>query len=77
MIKKLNNHLDKIIDKSNSFEDQIKLFKKVENLSQYWYINVYNDKELKFKKIKIKLAHLSNIIDESYLNKYLVIHLKY
>ena len=55
MTKKLNNHLDKIIDKSNSFEDQIKLFKKVENLSQYWYINVYNDKELKFKKIKLKL----------------------
>ena len=27
-IKKLNDHLDKIIDKSKSFEDQIKLIKK-------------------------------------------------
>ena len=28
MIKKLNDCLDKIIDKSKSLEDQIKLFKK-------------------------------------------------
>ena len=48
MIKKLNNHLDEIIDKSKSFEDQIKLLKKVKNLNQYWCIKHYNDKELKF-----------------------------
>ena len=28
IIKKLNDHLDEIIDKSKSFEDQIKLIKK-------------------------------------------------
>ena len=56
--------MDKIIDKSKSFEDQIKLFKKVENLNEYWFINDYGDKELKFKIFKLKLADLSNIIDE-------------
>ena len=30
-MKKLNDHLDEIIDKSKSFEDQIKSIKKVEN----------------------------------------------
>ena len=64
MIKKLNDYLDKIIDKSKSFEDQIKLFKKVENLNEYWFIDDYGDKELKFKIFKLRLAHLSNIIDE-------------
>ena len=34
IIKKLNDHLDKIIDKSKSFEDQIKSIKKVENLNE-------------------------------------------
>ena len=63
-IKILNNQLDKIIDKSKSFEDQIKLFKKVENLFGYGRINDYNDKELKFKKFKLKFACLSNFIDE-------------
>ena len=64
MIKKLNNHLDEMIDKSKSFEDQIKLLKKVENLNEYWDINNYGDKELKFKIFKLKFANLSNIIDE-------------
>ena len=31
-IKKLNDYFDKIIDKSKSFEDQIKSLKKVENM---------------------------------------------
>ena len=63
-IKKLNDHLDEIIDKSKSFEDQIKSIKKVENLEEYYFINNLDDKELKFKIFKLKLAHLSNIIDE-------------
>ena len=62
--KKLNDHLDKIIDKSKSFEDQIKSIKKVENLDEYYFINDFGDKELKFKIFKLKLAHLSNEIDE-------------
>ena len=64
VIKKLNDHLDKIIDKSKSFEDQIKSIKKVENLDEYYFINDFGDKELKFKIFKLKLAHLSNEIDE-------------
>ena len=61
--KTLNDHLDKIIDKSKSFEDQIKSIKKVKNLDDYYRVNDFDDKELKFKMFKLKLAHLSNIID--------------
>ena len=75
MIKILNNSLDEIIDKSKSFEDQIKLLKKVENLDVHWHINDCGDKELKFKIFKIRLAILSNITEKSYLNKYLTINL--
>ena len=46
-MKKLNDYFDKMIDKSKSFEDQIELLKKVENLNQYCSINDFNDKELK------------------------------
>ena len=65
IIKKLNDYLDEIIDKSKSFEDQIKSIKKVENLEEYYFINDFGDKELKFKIFKLKLAHLSNEIDEN------------
>ena len=64
MIKKLNDSLEEIIYKTKSFEDQIKLLKKVEGLSEYWHIKDYGDKELKFKIFKLRLAHMSNIIDE-------------
>ena len=63
-IKKLNDYLDKIIDKSKSFEDQIKSLEKVENLGEYYFINDFDDKELESKIFKLKLAHLSNIIDK-------------
>ena len=64
IIKRVNYVLDKIIDKSKSFEDQIKSIRKVENLGEYYFIKNYDDKELKFKIFKLRLAHLSNIIDE-------------
>ena len=64
MIKQLNYSLDKIIDKSKSFEDQIKSIRKIKNLDDYYYVNDFGDKELKFKIFKLKLAHLSNEIDE-------------
>ena len=63
-IKKLNDHLDKIIDKSKLFEDQIESLEKVENLEEYYFINDFDDKELESKIFKLKLAHLSNIIDK-------------
>ena len=61
-IKNLNDHLDKIIDKSKSFEDQIESLEKVENLYNYYTINDFDDKELEFKIFKLKLAYLSKII---------------
>ena len=63
-IKELNDYLDEIIDKSKSFEDQIKSIRKVKNLSEYWFSNDWGDKELKFKYFKLKLAHISNEIDK-------------
>ena len=62
--EKINDHLDKIIDKSKSFEDQIESLEKVENLEEYYFINNFDDKELRSKIFKIKLAHQSNIIDK-------------
>ena len=62
-IENLNNTLDEIIDKSKSFEDQIKSLK-IENLEEYWHFNDFDDKDLKFKYFKLKLAHLSNFIDK-------------
>ena len=55
--EKINDHLDKIIDKSKSFEDQIESLEKVENLEEYYFINNFDDKELRSKIFKIKLAH--------------------
>ena len=70
IIKKLNDHLDKIIDKSKSFEDQIKSIRKIENLyDDYYYLNNFGDKELKFKIFKLRLAHLSNDIDKNLFEK--------
>ena len=68
-VKELNDHLDEIIDKSKSFEDQIKSIRKVENVVfnlnlEYYFMDHYGDKELEFKIFKLKLAHLSNIVDK-------------
>ena len=63
IIKNLNDLLDKIIDKSKSFEDQIELLKK-EDLKGYWPYDDYDDKELKSKYFEIQLADMSNEIDE-------------
>ena len=62
-IKKLNDYFDKIIDKSKSFEDQIESLEKVENLGEY-FVNDFDDKELKSKIFKLKLAHFLKMIDK-------------
>ena len=59
-IKRLNDILDEIIDKSKSFEEQIKLFKKMENLKLYQYSSDLGDKELKFKYFQMEVADISN-----------------
>ena len=64
IIKEKNDLLDEIIDKSKSFEEQIKSLKKREDLKGYWPYNDYDDKELKSKYFKIQLADMSNEIDE-------------
>ena len=63
-IKDLNDILDEIIDKSKSFEEQIKSLKKPEDLKAYWPDDDFSDKELKFKYFKIELADMSNEIDK-------------
>ena len=63
-MKQLNDSLDKIIDESKSFEEQIKLLKKVKNLNEYWHCRTYGGKELKFKIFKLNLANCSNFIDK-------------
>ena len=65
--KKINDHLDGIIDKSKSFEQQIKSLKKFKNLNDHYHYNVNDlgNKELKFKIFKPELAHLSNEIDDN------------
>ena len=45
IIKGKNDILDEIIDKSKSFEDQIKLPKKREDLKGFWPYSDYGDKE--------------------------------
>ena len=69
IIKGKNDILDEIIDKSKSFEEQIKSLKKREDLKGYWPYNDYDDKELKSKYFKIKLADMSNDIDEKLLQQ--------
>ena len=64
IIKELKDDLDEIIDKSKSFEEQIESIRKVENINEHYFMEGYGDKELEFKIIKIRLAHLSNIIDK-------------
>ena len=64
IVKRENDNLDEIIDKSKSFEEQIKSLKKLEGLKVYWPYNHFGDKELKSKYFKIELADMSNDIDE-------------
>ena len=64
IIKEINDTLDEIIDKSKSFEEQIKSLRKLKCLKGYWPYNDFGDKELKSKYFKIELADLSNEIDK-------------
>ena len=56
----------KTIDQSESFENQIKLLKKVDYLSEFWNRRYYDDdKEINLKIFKLKFAHVSNDVDEN------------
>ena len=52
-IKRKNDILGEIIEKSKSFEEQIESLKKLEGLKGYWRYKDYDDKELKSKYFKI------------------------
>ena len=67
IIKGKNDILDEIIDKSKSFEEQIKSLKKREDLNGFWPYDNFGDKELKSKYFKIKLADMSNEINEKFI----------
>ena len=64
IIKRLNDDFDKIIDKSKSFEEEIKSLEKLENLNEYHDMHDYDNKELKLKIFKLQIARLSNIINK-------------
>ena len=68
-LKNLNDSLYEIIDKSKSFEDQIESLNKIEGLKEYFFKEDFDDKELKFKYFKIKLADMSNKIDKKLFEK--------
>ena len=63
IVKRKNDNWDEIIDKSKSFEEQIR-FQKLESLKGYWPYKDFGGKELKSKYFKIELADMSNDIDE-------------
>ena len=64
-----NNYFN-IIDKTKSFEDQIEILKKMDDLNQYWDMDYRNvNKSLNFKIFKLKFAHISNDVDKQLLEK--------
>ena len=61
IIKNLKDDFGKIIDKSKSFQEKIKLLKEKRFKRPY---KDFSDKNLKFKNFKIELVDMSNEIDE-------------
>ena len=45
------------------------MVRRKEDLEEYWFMKDYDDKKLNFKIFKLKLAHLSNIIDEKFFEQ--------
>ena len=69
IIKQINVYF-KTIDESISFEEQIKLLKKIKTLYEYWDMRYHDDdKNLNLKNFKLKLAYVSNTIDEELFEK--------
>ena len=67
-VDKIDDNIDKnnyfnIIDKKKSFEDQIEILKKIDDLS--WDMNYCDDnKRQNFKIFKLKFAHIWNDVDQ-------------
>ena len=53
-------------DETKSFKDQIDILKEIPYLSDYWYIEYYEDnKEINLKLFKLKFAHILNDVDDN------------
>ena len=63
-IKGKSDILDKIIDQSKSFEEQIKLLKRREDLKRFLPCKNFGDKELKSKYLNLEFADTSNETDK-------------
>ena len=68
-IKYLNDILDERIDKSKSFEKQIKSLDKLKGLKGYWSYNSFGDKELIYKYFKTELADISSEIVKKFFKQ--------
>ena len=67
--KYLNDILDERIDKSKSFEKQIKSLDKLKGLKGYWSYNSFGDKELIYKYFKTELADISSEIVKKFFKQ--------
>ena len=67
--KYLNDILDERIDKSKSFEKQIKSLDKLKGLKGYWSYSNFGDKELIYKYFKIELADISRQIVKKFFKQ--------
>ena len=64
-LKILNNNFKKI-DETKSFKDQIDMLKEIPDLSDYWYVEYYEDnKDINLRLFKLKLAHVLNDVDDN------------
>ena len=64
-----NNYFN-ITDKKKSFEDQIEILKKMDDLSQCWDMNhCDNNKRLNFKIFELKFARILSDVDEQLFEK--------
>ena len=64
-IKEINDNF-KNIDETKSFKDQIDILKEIPYLSDYWFIEYYEDnKETNLRLFKLKLAHVLNDVDDN------------
>ena len=74
-IRQINKSFKKI-DETKSFEDQIDISKNLPCLSDYWYINYYEDnKETNLWLFKLKFAHVFNDVDVNLFKEILIFNL--
>ena len=64
-IEEINDNFKNIYE-TKSFKDQIDILKEIPYLSDYWYIEYYEDnKETNLRLFKLKFAHVFNDVEFS------------